>query len=172
MELSPPPLPEPIAGRPSMGGGDYGISKDPPDPEALPWSQVQGWLAASRSYWICTTRADGRPHAMPVWAVWLDGAVVFSTDPTSIKGRNLAARPDIVVHLESGDEVCVVEGQAERVSGEAVGERFVDLYEAKYAFRIDLDKESYGFYRVRPRVVLAWLESSFPTTATRWEFPG
>ena len=93
----------------------YGLGDAPADGSALPWTQVEEWLAASRNYWVCTVRADGRPHAMPVWGLWVDGELWFSTDPTSVKGRNLDARPDVVVHLESGDEVCVLEGRAERV---------------------------------------------------------
>ncbi len=79
-----------------------------------------------RNYWVCTTRADGRPHAMPVWGLWLDDAVLFSTDPESVKARNLAARPDVVVHLESGDDVVVVDGRAERLTGSELPADFVD----------------------------------------------
>ena len=44
--------------------------------------------------WVCSTRPDGRPHAMPVWALWIDGALWFSTDPSSYKARNLARSPE------------------------------------------------------------------------------
>ena len=80
---------------------------------------------AGRSYWVTTTRADGRPHAMPVWGLWLDGALWFSSDPDSVKGRNLAARPDAVVHLESGDEVCILDGRVRRVGHEELPADFV-----------------------------------------------
>ncbi|MEI6136703.1 MAG: pyridoxamine 5'-phosphate oxidase family protein [Chloroflexota bacterium] len=29
-------------------------------------------LRTAMNYWIATTRPDGRPHAAPVWGVWLD----------------------------------------------------------------------------------------------------
>jgi PPOX class probable F420-dependent enzyme len=47
-------------------------------------------LAGTRTAILSTVRADGRPHAAPVWFV-LDGdVVVFNTGSTTVKGRNLA----------------------------------------------------------------------------------
>jgi PPOX class probable F420-dependent enzyme len=146
--------------------GGYGIATGT-DGE-LPWDWVLERLTAARNYWVVTTRADGRPHAMPVWGLWLDDAVLFSTDPESIKGRNLAARPDVVIHLESGDETVVVEGRAERVAGADLPGEFVDAYDAKYGHRVDTSNPAFGFYRVRPDRVLAWRETDFPSSATRF----
>ena len=142
----------------------YGIATEPEG--ALPWSWVEEQCTEARNYWICTTRDDGRPHAMPVWGLWLDGSVVFSTDPSSRKGRNLTARPDIVVHLESGDDVVVLEGRVEPMD-RALLPSFVDRYEAKYSHRPS-ETETAGVYRLRPSRVLAWREKDFPTSATRF----
>jgi general stress protein 26 len=146
----------------------YGISTKPEG--NLPWTWVEERLAASRNYWIVTASRDGRPHAMPVWGLWLDDAVWFSTEASSRKGRNIAAKPDIVVHLESGDEVVVLEGIPEEVTGREALERFVDAYEAKYGFRMNLDEPIGLVYRVPPRAAYAWREVDFPTSATRWRF--
>jgi PPOX class probable F420-dependent enzyme len=148
----------------------YGLGGAPADGTALPWSAVVGWLTDARNYWVGTTRADGRPHAMPVWGLWTDGALWFSTDPDSLKGRNLAARPDAVVHLESGDEVCVLEGRAERVRDHAALATFDDRYEAKYQVRPSSMGDAAGVYVLRPATALAWTEAEFPTTATRFAF--
>jgi PPOX class probable F420-dependent enzyme len=156
-------------GRPDIVAG-YGIATA--EDGQLPWSWTEERLTASRNYWIVTTRADGRPHAMPVWGLWRDGAVLFSTDPGSVKGRNLAARPDVVVHLESGDETVVVEGRAEWVSGAQLPDGFVADYAAKYGHTIDTSDPAFGFYRVAPRKVLAWREADYPTSATRFTFAG
>ena len=148
----------------------YGLGDAPADGSALPWSDVVEWLTRARNYWVCTTRSDGRPHAMPVWGLWSEGALWFSTDPTSIKGRNLAARPDVVIHLESGDEVCVLEGRAERVREEGALAAFDDQYEAKYDVRPSSMGDAAGVYRLEPATALAWTEADFPTTATRFAF--
>ncbi len=68
----------------------YGLGEAPADGSVLAWPTVAGWLVASRSYWVTTVRADGRPHATPVWGLWIERALWFSTDPASVKGRNLA----------------------------------------------------------------------------------
>jgi hypothetical protein len=151
--------------RPQMQVG-YGIATD--SAGMLPWSWAAERLVASRSYWVCSTRADGRPHAMPVWGLWLAGAVLYSTDPESLKARNLAARPQVVVHLESGDDVVIVSGVVERLGPGDVPPTFVDAYEAKYGHRVDATDPAFGFYRVRPDYVLAWREADYPTSATRF----
>lgn len=162
-----------MAGDPTPGAvrttEGYGLA-DAPDGSALPWSTVEQWLTASGNYWVGTTRADGRPHAMPVWGLWADGELWFSTDPTSIKGKNLAARPDVVVHLESGDEVCVLEGRAQRCTDPVALAVFDDRYEAKYDVRPSSMGEAAGVYVLRPDVALVWTEADFPTTATRFAF--
>lgn len=153
------------ASRPKFPSG-YGIPAELPDPLALPWDQVERWLVDSRNYWIVSASPEGHPHAAPVWGLWLDGAVLFSTDEASRKAKNLAASPEVVVHLESGDDVCIVEGRVEVVTDHEAQVRFCDLYDEKYSIRLEPD--SGLIYAVRPESVLAWLESDFPTTATRF----
>ena len=154
--------------RPAMPAG-YGIEPAAPD-EMLDWAGVCEKLAKSRNYWVATTRPYGRPHVMPVWGLWIDDAIIFSTDPASRKARNLAANPEVVVHLESGDDVVVLEGTAERIQGRNIPASFVDDYDAKYCFRIEVGNADFGFYRLRPRVAFAWREHDFPKSATRWRF--
>jgi general stress protein 26 len=154
--------------RPSMPQG-YGIASSDAG-GMLEWSAIETKLTESRNYWIVTTGSDARPHATPVWGLWLDHAFFFSTDPSSMKGRNIARNPAIVVHLESGDDVVILEGAAERVTDPAVLARFADAYDVKYNIRLDTNDPNFGFYTLRLKVAMAWLEADFPTTATRWRF--
>ena len=155
---------EPTASRPGFPKG-YGIAEDPDG--LLPWSWAAERLEAARNYWIGTARSDGSPHAAPVWGLWIGDAVVFSTSPASRKGRNLVRDPRVAVHLESGDEVVIVEGEVERV---ALDESGVDAYEAKYGFRPEPGSPGGLWFAVRPRIAYAWLESDYPRTATRFAF--
>jgi hypothetical protein len=160
-------MPEPRAARPLIPRG-YGVPADASGAELLPWSWASERLADARSYWLCTTRADGRPHAMPVWAVWLDDALWFSTGRESQKSRNLARDARCVVHLESGDDVVVLEGEAvEDTNGERF-QRFAAVYEAKYAYRVT--PELGAVYVFRPRSAYTWREADFPRSAARWLF--
>ncbi|MBZ5569583.1 MAG: pyridoxamine 5'-phosphate oxidase family protein [Acidobacteriia bacterium] len=67
----------------------YGMPAD--SQGMLSWEQVEQKIADAHNYWVGTTRPDGSPHAMPVWAVWWNGAVYFSTDRGSRKARNMMA---------------------------------------------------------------------------------
>ena len=160
--------PEPARSRPELPAA-YGVDRAA-TAGLLPWSYVAKRMASARNYWVATTRPDGRPHAAPVWGLWLDGAFYFSSDPTSRKGRNLATRADAVVHLESGDDVVVLEGTLERVADPASLARFADAYDAKYAIRLDPTDPNYAVYHLRPRAAYAWEERSFVQSMTRWQF--
>jgi hypothetical protein len=108
---------------------------------------------------------------MPVWGVWVDDTLLFSTDQQSRKGRNLAANPAVVLHLESGDDVVIFEGEVEVVTDEAVLTRYVDAYDAKYQFRPNPNDGTSLVYAVRPRVAFTWGEADFVESATKWTWP-
>ncbi len=136
--------------------------------------QMSRRLRTAPNYWIATTRADGRPHAAPVWGAWLDDRLYFDSGRGSVKGRNLARRPEVVVHLESGNEVVIVEGVAQAVTDAAELSRATAALAAKYA--MDWEGMTAGdpqavLFRVTPRRVLAWLEAMFLESDSRWSFP-
>ena len=54
-------------------------------------------LETAELFWICTVRADGRPHATPLVAVWLDDALHFHTGSEEQKFANLRANPHVVL---------------------------------------------------------------------------
>ena len=137
----------------------------------LPFNHAEERLAKSRNYWICTTRPDGRPHSIPVWGFWLDRSLYFGTARSTRKARNLAHNPAISVHLESGDDVVIVEGAAVEVdlTDKPTLKKLDAVSRAKYKMPLMVIPESV-LYCVCPRVVLAWTESDFPNNATRWQF--
>ena len=53
---------------------------------------------------------------MPVWGVWLDGRLWFSSGLRSRKARNLAADPRCTLTTDDARDPVVVEGTAERVT--------------------------------------------------------
>jgi nitroimidazol reductase NimA-like FMN-containing flavoprotein (pyridoxamine 5'-phosphate oxidase superfamily) len=142
----------------------YGIQDAQAGDGLLPWSFVSERMAAARNYWVHTTRPDGRPHAAPVWGLWHAERFYFGTGPDSRKGRNLAASPHVVVHLESGDEVVIFEGRVELVEDKALLAALDKAYKEKYGFPLS------GGFRLAPETAFAWREHDFPTSATRWQF--
>jgi hypothetical protein len=145
--------------RPRFAPG-YGISES--DDGMLTWDWALERLAASRNYWISTTREDGRPHAMPVWGIVHDGALWFGAG--GVKAENLARTGRLVAHTESGDECVILEG---RVVQAPVSDELRDAYERKYDFR----PEQESMWTVEPTLAFAWRERDYPTSATRF-LPG
>src|SRR5437016_11985722 len=64
----------------------------------LRWSRALKQLEAGTapSYWLATTKPDGRPHLAAVGALWVDGKIYFTSGTRTRKGRNLAANPACV----------------------------------------------------------------------------
>ncbi|MCB9452322.1 MAG: pyridoxamine 5'-phosphate oxidase family protein [Anaerolineaceae bacterium] len=161
-----PQNPDTCRVRPNMPG--YGIAADPAG--MLDWAWVVAQMTQARNYWVCSTQPDGRPHAAPVWGVWVDEALYFSTGRTSRKARNLAVHPNVVIHLESGDDTVIFEGQIKAVDDLSLLRRIVDIYGAKYPFKPNPEDPEGLWYTLQVGVVLAWREADFPKTATRWAF--
>jgi nitroimidazol reductase NimA-like FMN-containing flavoprotein (pyridoxamine 5'-phosphate oxidase superfamily) len=147
---------------------DYGITASKKG--LLSWEWVDEQMAKSRNYWICSASLAGKPHATPVWGVWLDRVLYFSCARSSRKARNLTANPEITVHLESGDDTVMLEGRASELTDKALRARMVEAYSAKYPpFKPNPEAEPTNLYlAVKPRLVLAWREQDFTNSATRW----
>lgn len=153
----------------------YGVPEN--DEGQLPWSHVEERLNAATEFWLATTRPDGRPHVVPRWGVWLDGAFYYDGSPETRHARNIVRNPNTVLHLESGTDVVILEGEArpsEPVSGE-LGERIAAEFKRKYAAKgYEPGADSWsgpgagGLCVFRPRKAMAW--SSFPADATRFSF--
>jgi hypothetical protein len=161
-------LPAPQASAPIMFG------QPAPPGRLLPWAWAHQRLIEARNYWIVTVRSDRRPHARPVWGVWLADGFWFSTG--SLARHNLAVDPGISVHLESGAEVVIVEGTAEQVTEAAALQAMCDAYNPKYDWSIrptddgvaDADGNAGPVFRVTPRVVFGWENDM--GAPTRWTF--
>ena len=159
---------EPMASRPDIPG--YGIMDSTAGKGLLPWSWATERLIRAHTYFVATTRPDGRPHMMPVWGIWLEGVFYFSSGRTSRKVRNLSANPNCVISIEEKGESVIVEGLAEETADKAVLKQCYEIYSAKYHWEMETNEEP--FFRVRPAVVFGFIEndSLFTSTATRWIF--
>ena len=150
--------------------GERGGAGD--DPRA--WSAIEDKLRASQSYWVTTVSPGGRPHARPVDGVWIEGALVFGGSPDTRWVRNLQQNPAISVHLPSGDDVVILEGEGELVvdEGHPLSEPSRAAQQEKYPQYYPGDDlpPHQPFWMVRPSVAYAWTLEGFPNGATRWRF--
>jgi uncharacterized pyridoxamine 5'-phosphate oxidase family protein len=158
--------------RPQIPG--YGLPKSKKG--MLPWKWAEDRLKKSRQYWIATTRPDGRPHVMVVWALWMNGRIYFSTGAETVKARNIAKNPRCTMCSEDAAEAVIVEGVVETERNVETIRKFVPSYERKYKFRLGEMGENLialkdPLFCLRPLVVFGFWEKKFSTSATRWIFP-
>lgn len=147
--------------------------------DSLPWEEISRRFVAARNWWVVTSGSGG-PHAVPVWGIVLDGAFVLYGETGSVRGRNLAGDPRVVLHLESGDDVLVVHGTAHDVGAaggrEVVNREFARKYtahgDAEYLPDAPANAGS-RLWEVTPVRALAWRVVPSPEwTTRRWRAGG
>ena len=123
-------------------------------------------LDRSRTAVLATVRADGRPHAAPVWFD-LDGdALIFTTGESTVKGRNMRRDPRVSLCIDEeeppfhyvmieGVAVLTVENPdllywATRIGGRYMGSGRADEYGRRNAVEGEL------LVRVTPQKVVAY----------------
>lgn len=100
----------------------------------IPWSRALDQLedvSAQKTYWLATTRPDGRPHVAGVGALWIDGTFYFTSGAGTRKGQNLAGNPNCVISVTPPTLDLVVEGTASQVTDEATLQRLAERYAAQ-----------------------------------------
>jgi nitroimidazol reductase NimA-like FMN-containing flavoprotein (pyridoxamine 5'-phosphate oxidase superfamily) len=107
-----------------------------PGATAVPWMEAEQQLQKAEVFWLSSVRPEGRPHVVPLIAVWLGGALYFITGDEERKAKNLAKNPQVAIttgrnSLSEGLDI-VVEGEAVVVSDDTKLRRVVDAYAAKY----------------------------------------
>jgi len=146
------------------------------------WSDAQRRLADGRTYWLATVRDDGRPHAMPLLAVWVDESLHFCAGAGTRKAKNLARQPACVISTSVSDMDLVLDGKAVRVTDAARVRRVADEYQRKYGWNAEprgsaLHAEGaptagpppLDVYAIVPRVAFGFgTDKSF--NAMRWSF--
>jgi len=151
----------------------YGILGPDEGTGLLPWSWAEERLTTSHDYWVATVWPDGRPHLMPVWGMWHDGCLWFSSSGSSRKTRNLLADGRCTVSTDNALQPVVFEGTAELVDDLEVLARVLDLENTKYRtdYGIDmLDPAVNACFRIRPRWAFGLAEGDFTGSPTRWTF--
>jgi hypothetical protein len=162
----------PTRDRPEMPAG-YGVEQAD---EFVPWVDIEARLRESLHYWLSTTRADGRPHVVPRWGVWLDGSFWYDGSPETVHVKNLSLSPECVLHLEDGAKATIVEGSSVVPGpirgrlGERLAEEYARKYRPEYTPSPDAwsDEIAGGMRRVDPVKVIAW--TRFPKDLTRYTF--
>jgi nitroimidazol reductase NimA-like FMN-containing flavoprotein (pyridoxamine 5'-phosphate oxidase superfamily) len=152
----------------------------------IPWERARTALEQTEGmehrYWLATASPVGRPHAVPIGAIWLDGALYFTSGAGTRKSRDLAANQRCVLTIAAPGLDIVVEGQAVKVRDDAKLQHLAETYRAggrpatvsNGAFTAEYSAPSAGpppwdVYEVVPETVFG-LGTAEPYGATRWRF--
>jgi general stress protein 26 len=146
------------------------------------WPETQRALEAAQLFWITTVRADGRPHVTPLVAVYLDGALYFSTGAEEQKRINLQTNPHVALTTGCNDWSrgldIVVEGRAEQATDDDLLRQLAQLWATKWDGTWQFRAEDGVFhlaeggtslvFRVAPHKVLAFGKHPFSHTRHRF----
>ena len=152
-----------------------------PAANATAWEETRRVFESAELFWITTVRADGRPHVTPLVAVWMDGAIHFTTGAAEQKAFNLRHNPHVILTTgcntwDSGLDV-VIEGDALQVTDEASLERLAAVWATKWDGRWQYRVRGGSFqheagealvYAVSPTKVLAFGKGRFSHTRHRF----
>jgi hypothetical protein len=110
-----------------------------------------------------------------VWGVVHDDVIHIYTFRSSVKARNIAGDPRVVVHLESGSEVTIVHGVAVDIGLPAQHPEVVAAFGSKYSepeevpFLPSSDLSFDVMYSIEPRRALVWELPDSEASTRRWE---
>jgi PPOX class probable F420-dependent enzyme len=142
------------------------LELDPTDPVH---AEVLARLAQDEIGWFTTVRADGSPHAVPVWFLWHDGRLLVMSEPRTAKVANVRRGSAALLHLHTradGNGVVVLSGTAvvsERTAPQwlpEIGEAYTAKYDAAMlAYGMGLEAIAEKFHVVielAPTGLVAW----------------
>ena len=114
-------------------------------------------LEADKNIWLATVRADGRPHLIPIWYVWLDDIIWIATGRGTQKHFNIQHNPKVAISLEDGVKPVIIEGTAADADTPENREMLAPHFKHKYDwdFRTDSD-EDWMLITITPAKLLAW----------------
>jgi hypothetical protein len=107
----------------------------------------------------------------------MDETLYLYTERRTVKARNLAADPRLVVHLESAQDVLIVRGTAEDLGTPAQVPEVVAALSVKYPSEEDrqylpaADPAFDVVYAIRPQSARMWRLPDFEDTQRRWTLP-
>lgn len=112
-------------------------------------------LREDMNLWLATVRADGKPHLVPIWFVYLQNRIIICIEPGSVKGRNLLKNARVSLALEDGSHPLLCEGNARLVLDDIPSE-INDLFKQKYNWDISEETRYTQLIEIIPEKWLSW----------------
>lgn len=144
----------------------------------LPWAAVERILRTFPYLWIATTDADGRPHLVQHWGVWVDEILYFEGSDRTRWARNLARDPRLAFGVQAADRAAYGEATVDIVRGVErklavkIARRYAAKYGRGFKYRPTAEQYEKGYvFRARPLKLIAFDVKKFNSSAARFVFP-
>lgn len=159
---------------------------DPRGAPLLEWERGLNVIQEALYHWLTTSRwSGGEPHTRPVLAVVCEDAIYTTSNPDTVKSKNLRYNSRCSLASRDRDLDLVVEARAQRVMVhselEAVAKTYLTRYDWPVEVRAGAFEAEYGaptagpppynVYRLEPITAYAFgTNDKFAPRSTRWEF--
>ncbi|MDP8955904.1 MAG: pyridoxamine 5'-phosphate oxidase family protein [Actinomycetota bacterium] len=70
---------------------------------SLTSDEVDAYLAVQRTIRLATVSADGSPHVVPLWFVWVDGVLFMNSTRGNLTVRNAKTKPTATGVVDDGE---------------------------------------------------------------------
>jgi hypothetical protein len=110
-----------------------------------------------------------------VWGAVVSRDLYFFSERRTVKARHVAANPHVAVHLESAEDVVIVQGM---LSDLGIPREYSDVMralDAKYASPEDArylptaDPDFDVLWRLRPHRAMLWRLDQYDASQARWQ---
>ena len=122
----------------------------------------------------CVPRRPRVPRTPPRYGAVTGGTLYLYSERSTVKARNLAADPRVVVHLESGEDVVIVRGTAKDLGTPAQVPHVVAALSAKYTGEDDrqylpgANPDFDVIYAISPQSAMMWRLAGYQAPQRRW----
>jgi hypothetical protein len=158
----------------------HALHGDPAPPRLdLDWAGARQHIASAENYYVCSAGPDSAPHVVPVLGVWVDDVLVFNTQRSARKYRQLVQNPAVAVAVTGPAYDFTLEGIVKPITEPAALDRVVAAFPVKYTcwhpyirdgeFHADDSTGARTVFAVQPRDVFGFGKSS-GFSGTRWSF--
>ena len=133
---------------------------------SLTSEELEEYLTTQRTARIATADAEGTPHAIPLWFVWLEGSVFLNSTLGNVTVDNLTRSGKATAVIDDGEAYDTLRGvvltsSAERADEDRRIPEVERLWSEKY---LGGNPVPYGAWRDR-----AWFRLD-PRTTASWDF--
>lgn len=112
-------------------------------------------LETQQNIWFGSVRPNGRPHLAPIWFVWHQDRFYVSTEPESVKSRNVRHNAQVILALEDGTHPVICEGQAQLLEPPWPAD-LLAAFNQKYEWDLTTETQYNQVIEVTPVKWLGW----------------